>query len=781
MYRSAGVLALCVLWSYPAIAGVRLKTRNAVVWGRTQIVVGSVDPTVNHSGTLFLNGVGAPFHVAALSDTFSISFQLAGGVNTIVAQADSEGVSLSSDTLRLTLGYDLRPEVFAYAAVGGGGAILHATVLENPDSAGLAFAWTADARNKVSIAINAPFDSVTSITLPADLPAGEYGFTVTVASTTGDTVRARSIIVRDTAGVRPFDIATDHAGWIDSAVVYGVTPYIFVANGVFANITAKIPDLVRLGVNTIWLQPIYATYRGGQGYDVIDYFRVRSDLGPAADVKTLIASAHAAGLRVLFDFVPNHSSIFHPYAQESAAYGTASHYFDFYQRAADTAPYSQFYQHYEGFINYFWNELPNLNYSNPEVQKWITEAARYWVEKFDIDGYRVDAAWGPAARAPEFFKQWRLVLKRVKPDLLLLAEDKATWPSVFDQRFDASYDWAVEQSWVSHWVWQTTYSTTANPTIFNNTNQNQRAALLRSAMTNAGAGYATRAKVLHFMENNDTFRFLATHDLARTKMVAAMMFSIPGIPLVFNGQEIGASKHPYDTFSIFSSSQKLDAADPYGLFPLYSRLAGMRKKFPSLYGSNFAEMPVTPGGAVYAYRRWEGGQNVLGVINLGSSAVSASISVPVAQMQIDTTRTYFLSDQVSDQVVQVTAAQLAPLVLQMPGYTTRVFVLDSVAVTSVGGQAGTPAEAPAAIALMQNYPNPFNPTTVISWQVPIAANVTLAVYDVLGREVETLVNEVRSPGAYSTPWNAAGLASGIYFYRLEAAGRSFVKRMMFLK
>jgi cyclomaltodextrinase / maltogenic alpha-amylase / neopullulanase len=790
MNLKQGVLAgaaLAAMLALPAGAGVRLNQRSCVVWGRPQTITGRVDSTMPGSGTLSVNGVPHSFQAAA--DTFAVVIRIGEGTTTIVASADSAGLSVSSDTLRLSLGFALRPEIFAHASTDGGMMTLRASVLENPDSAGLSFLWTADPRNRADIGLSAPRDSVSGLDLPAGLPFGEYRFTVAVAASNGDTVRARAMIVSDSSGVRPFDIVNERARWIDSAVVYGVTPSIFVGNGTLGAVTDKIPDLLRLGVNTLWIQPIYATHGGGQGYDVIDYFRVRPDIGSAADLRKLVGAAHDAGMRVLLDFIPNHSSIYHPYALDASANGTSSHYYDYYQRTADAAPYSQFYRNYQGFINYFWDELPNFNYDNPEVRRWITEAARYWVEQFDIDGYRVDAAWGPAARAPDFFAAWRLALKRVKPDLLLLAEDKATWPSVFDGRFDAAYDWAPEQSWVSHWSWQTSYSTNTNPTIFNYSNSGQRSSLLRTAMTNSGSGYAPNAKVFRFLENNDTFRFLATHDLARTKMAAALMFSIPGIPSIFNGQEIGASTHPYNTFSIFTRAQAIDALDTYGLFPFYSRMAAMRKKFPALQGNNFAEMGVTPGSAVYAYRRWEGTRNILAVVNMASSVISASVSVPVAQLGIDTTRTYFLSDQVNDQVMQVNARQLAPLVVQVPAFSTRIFVLDTVAVTSVDEPAAPPAQVPAETALLQNYPNPFNPSTTITFTVggvsavpgSRESHVRLAVYDLLGREVTVLSDGPAPAGTYSTTWNAAGCASGVYFCRLEAAGRTFVTRMLLLR
>jgi len=89
-------------------------------------------------------------------------------------------------------------------------------------------------------------------------------------------------------------------------------------------------------------------------------------------------------------------------------------------------------------------------------------------------------------------------------------------------------------------------------------------------------------------------------------------------------------------------------------------------------------------------------------------------------------------------------------------------------------------EVPSCYSLQQNYPNPFNPTTTIEYDLPKAVHVRLAVLDLLGREVATLVDGIESPGYKSVEWNASGSASGVYFYRLEATntadrGKSFVE------
>jgi hypothetical protein len=90
-------------------------------------------------------------------------------------------------------------------------------------------------------------------------------------------------------------------------------------------------------------------------------------------------------------------------------------------------------------------------------------------------------------------------------------------------------------------------------------------------------------------------------------------------------------------------------------------------------------------------------------------------------------------------------------------------------------------ELPNEYELKQNYPNPFNPSTVIVYQLPVNSVVTVKVYDVLGRAVETLVNERESAGTHSVKFNAANLPSGVYFYRLEAGGYHDTKKLLLLK
>lgn len=617
--------------SLAAAQSVTLTTRDAEVWGQTQRVTGTVEDTDARRGVLYVNGVGKGFVIEG--SRFSVPVRLTEPKSVLVARVEHQGRQLESPAVTLTLGYLPRPEVHAYATVAGRTVTLRRTVLANPLAERLEFRWVQDPDNPLQLRLRRG-----RFTLPTDAPSGEYTFTLHVTSPRGSW-RARTLVTVLEDEVRAFDVERDHAAWIDRAVIYGVTPYNFVPGGGFADVTAKLPELAELGVTALWLQPIFETHEGGQGYDVTNYFGIRPDYGTAAELRTLVRTAHAHGLRVLLDFVPNHTSLHHPYAQDAVRHGRRSHYHSFYQRGRDDARYAVHYNERNelelDFVYYFWPDFPNLNYDNPEVQRWMIEAGRYWIEQFDIDGYRIDAVWGVNARNREFMRRWRGALKRLKPDLLLLGEDKAGLAATFDQRFDAAYDWTDSEDWVSQWSWQTDYTPDydQNPTIFNYADETARAELLARALLDGG----TQGLTLRFLENNDTPRFLPTHEpagLERTKMAAALTFSLPGIPLIFNGQEVGYPTHPYETPHIFLPNRTIRSQDEHGLFAYYHELIALRGRYPALTGPSFKLLPTVSRGGVLAFRRWQGVQHLVVVVNLAGTPDTARIRLDPAALEV---------------------------------------------------------------------------------------------------------------------------------------------------
>jgi hypothetical protein len=112
-------------------------------------------------------------------------------------------------------------------------------------------------------------------------------------------------------------------------------------------------------------------------------------------------------------------------------------------------------------------------------------------------------------------------------------------------------------------------------------------------------------------------------------------------------------------------------------------------------------------------------------------------------------------------------------------HTDELIAYKASAVTSVSGNAVN--QLPRNYSLSQNYPNPFNPTTNISYQLPASSFTTLKVYDLLGREIATLVNEQKSAGTHTATFNAAALSSGMYFYQIKAGSFTETKKLVILK
>ncbi|MBN2413086.1 T9SS type A sorting domain-containing protein [candidate division KSB1 bacterium] len=775
------VLLFCQCMITSLSAKIVINKKDATVWEQDQTITGKIVGFNADQGILYHNSEPVSFDISPADQTFSVQIFVEYGVNRIYVQADSNGTTVTSPILNLTLGYKPKPEMYIWATVADRYVTLHSKVIDNPGGTSLQYYWEQDPANPAAVNLVVNNDSTANFDIPDGSPFGEYYYDLWVVNENSDSSRARTFVTVSEEGILPFQIKTDHADWINKAIIYEITPSIFCWNSQFPDITEKIPEIKELGVTTIYLQPVNKTHGYGHGYDFIDFFSIRDDLGTEKQLGKLISTAKSYGLRVLFDFTPNHCSKYHPYVLHAAQYRENSHYFHFFQRELDNVPYSDIYKkNADGFVYYLWSGLVNLNYHNPEVQRWMTEALKYWINRFDIDGYRLDAMWGVNARNPEYTQQLRLSLKRMKPELLLLAEDKATWPMVFEERFDVAYDWMPEENWISHWSWQTYWSETGYPTIFNDPTEGNRDDLLRTAITNDGNGYHPRAKILRYMENNDSERFIAFHNLNQTKMASAFMFSIHGIPLLFNGQESGNKIHPYMPWGIYNSFETIKETDEYGLFNHYKYLCFVRKNLPALTGDNFEQVTVSSNKPVYVYRRWEGEQQVFGVMNMSGNSAKSEISLPIEKMNIDSTQNCYLTDVLTGDVITATGSELQNMVIQSGPYSVKLYVVaDSVFTVNIDRT--NYSSQPIELRLEQNYPNPFNASTTLQYSVPADCIVHIKLFNILGREIKTLVNDFKQRGNYQITFDARDLASGIYFYRLEADGQYKIKKMTLLK
>jgi glycosidase len=429
---------------------------------------------------------------------------------------------------------------------------------------------------------------------------GEYIVHLTVTDAAGRSDNASAcLVVADGTAVVP-DPLTYRASWIERATVYGAIPFTFGEPG-FDALTQRLDELKDLGIAAIWLSPSNRTLPGDFGYAVTDYFATRPEYGTKEDLRALVQAAHERGIRVLMDFVPNHSSIHHPYFEDMQANGRLSPYYDFYDRDADGK--TTYYFHYV--------HLHNLNFDNSEVWNFMIEALAYWVREFDIDGYRVDLAWGIRQRRPDFWAACNRELKRIKPDALLIAEASARDPFYVQHGFAAAFDWTDK---LGHWAW-TDFLTGGVP----------MAQGMTAALTNNGRGYHPASLVFRFLNNNDTGpRFITTYGVDFYRIASAMLLTLPGLPCVYNGDEVGAEFLPYDGWNV------IDWTDRRGLRDHFKRLIALRADQPSLHESGWTPLAAEPAEPLFAYLRHGGSHadSILVILNFSSEELPANLSLP---------------------------------------------------------------------------------------------------------------------------------------------------------
>ncbi|RJF43138.1 alpha-amylase [Actinomyces sp. 2119] len=277
---------------------------------------------------------------------------------------------------------------------------------------------------------------------------------------------------------------TDQDAWWRDAVIYQIYPRSFAdadgdGIGDLPGIRARVPHLVDLGVDAVWLSPFYPSPQVDAGYDVSDYFDVAPEYGTLEDFDALVADLHQAGIRVVVDLVPNHTSDRHEWFRAALEAGPGSRERDRYlfRRSPGAAPNNwgslfggPAWQQVEPltgrgqdrdwwYLHLFAAEQPDLNWDNEEVREYFRRVLRFWVER-GVDGFRVDVAhslvkaeglpddeigpdrWraeedavgespakqpdvGPAFNQPgvhEVYREWRSLLDTLAPDILLVAE-----------------------------------------------------------------------------------------------------------------------------------------------------------------------------------------------------------------------------------------------------------------------------------------------------------------------------------------------------------------------
>jgi cyclomaltodextrinase / maltogenic alpha-amylase / neopullulanase len=541
--------------------------------------------------TLEVNGTPVAEPVTVDGTTFRAEVTLPARMNEVIASCDDEASKPLSIRRRLRMA----PVARISLKVNGSTVTLDgsksAPAFDGAEIAKMEWSpgrWRVD-RGRPTL----DFARSTGPSLEVAAPAadGEYLVALKVTDAQGRTDTSTTSFEVVGGVAQKIDHQQRVPDWIDSSVIYAPIPALW-GNGGPKTVAKRLKYLKELGVDSLWLWPPTTLRTLGEEYAIDDYFDVDPSWGPVGALKDMVDEAHKLGMYVLIDFVPNHMSAESPYFKDTVERGEESIYWDFFDRD-ETGTHTHYFD---------WEHLPNLNYENPDVRRMIMEASAYWVRDIGIDGFRVDVAWGVKKRRPDFWLEWRAEMKRIHPDLFLLAEASAVDPYYFANGFDVAYDWTKD---LGHWAWQSSFEF-----------PQEAGTLLTTAITNDGKGYAKDARIMRFLNNNDTgVRFVDKYGRKMTKVAATMQFTLPGVPAMFGGDEIGASYEPYSNLTPISWKDK------HQLRPFYERLIELKKTLPTLQGYDMHLLEADVGSTLAYVRPGAGdGPPLLVVLNYGGKS-----------------------------------------------------------------------------------------------------------------------------------------------------------------
>lgn len=429
--------------------------------------------------------------------------------------------------------------------------------------------------------------------------------------------------------------------------------------GDFNGVTAKLDYLKELGVDGIWLMPINES-DSYHGYDVTDYYAVNSDYGTEDDFKKMLEEAHKRDIKVIMDFVINHTSNNHPWFRDSKkADGKYRDYYTWVTEddpdfdSSDRSPWGSQEWHKSGggyFFGMFSSGMPDLNYSNEEVRSEVKAAAKKWLE-LGVDGFRLDAAMhifgdnenkhikSQLEENLEWWNEFAIACEEVNPDVYLVgeawqgSETLAEYAQPFDTKFDFAFEETLMQAIKSE---STIHSTSKSLAGFLEDVQNQH--------------YEADSKYIDgvFGTNHDQNRIMSqTFSEEQARLVANIYLTLDGNPYIYYGEEIGMQgekpderiREPFkwtadgsgmdtDWEDMLSNettpalSEQLE--DEGSMYHYYKKLISVRKNSEALSKGKFKAIDAGSDD-VMAYSRVSDSQTVYAVHNFTDEKVTVKL------------------------------------------------------------------------------------------------------------------------------------------------------------
>jgi glycosidase len=374
-----------------------------------------------------------------------------------------------------------------------------------------------------------------------------------------------------------------HPAWIMQGNIYEVNVRQYTPEGTFNAFAKHLDRLKEMGVQTLWFMPLNPISKKdrkgvlGSYYAVSDYTAINPEYGTINDWKQLVKTIHDKRMKVMIDWVPNHTGADHRWLTTHP---------DFYVKDSTGKP----------AIPFGWDDTRQLDYKNEEMQDSMIAAMKYWVTETGIDGFRVDVAWNVPA---QFWLRSIAQLKQANPDMFFLAEgDK---PYLMTSGFDAYYPWEMFHKMIA-------VAAGRRPAF-----------ALDSVKNKYDTIYPKEAIPLYFTSNHDENSWnksdYKTFPGAVHAPFAVFTQTMAGtVPLVYSGQE-----EPFlDSVSFFYKDTI--TFKNYSRAKFYKTLLELRKNDPALAAdASFKKINVGDPASLYAYVREKNGKKVFVILNLSKA------------------------------------------------------------------------------------------------------------------------------------------------------------------
>jgi glycosidase len=422
----------------------------------------------------------------------------------------------------------------------------------------------------------------------------------------GDPANDALALDTDEANFSPYASAPILSAWNDPITPLHCCHQYF--GGDLRGIREKLDYLAQLGVGLIYLNPIFVS-GSAHGYDTHDFLEVAPRLGTKEELRALLEEAHTQGIRVIFDFVPNHTGVGFWAFQDVVKRGPESPYWDWYfiRRWPFTPGDGTAYEGWWGL-----GSLPKLNTANPEVFEYLLQVALYWLD-FGFDGMRIDVP-NELLNAEEFFSRLRAAVKAKNPEFYIVGEI-----------------WQIAPEWVRGRMFDTLMNYALGRGILLRYAKGEisgEEALARLSRYYAAYGENVTAMGFNLVSSHDTSRMLSDlgggdigdtpppEVLTRFKLLLTLLFTQPGMPVIFQGEERGllGRKENFDAQRYPIPWEALNLE----VFRHVQKLVRWREELPELTESKIRVFSAK--GPVFAYFRGEG-DGVLVLANNSSRPV----------------------------------------------------------------------------------------------------------------------------------------------------------------